>query len=202
MEHLDISEERMRELRKLIPRGEYYPKTYRKGQLRTKTSYYVAPVQIPVDAVHPYDTQNFATRLVAGMPNGPTLQSQQEYWERALLGAFYHLYGADWFQWTFIIPWLGRGQIEQRAVAFGCERPWTWMEKRHFLKEHGFNWSLDDLNYLIDRYPERQMDERAQGIYVGNKPFAEILRVATALQLPTRAVLGTLAGYASRLNNR
>ena len=193
------TEEEREALRKRLPHGTH-PRMESREHSGAQFSYYVPPVPIPPDAVHPYDLTNFATLTIAGVPSGPTLDAQRDYWERELLDAYFHLYGESWAEWRRIIPWLLRRQIRARAVTFVCEQPWNWMAKRHFLESHHFAWSLDDLNYLIDRYPDRQRNDREQGIFVAEKPFAEIQEVAKTLGLPSKEVLDTLADYARMLN--
>lgn len=186
-------------MRENIPHG-VHPRVMAKGHMPQKASYYTPPFVMPEGSVHPYDLENFATRLIAGIPEGPTLRAQQEYWEKRLLDAYYHLYGESWQQWNVLIPWVGRARIRVRAEAYACEQPWNWTARRWFLESHEFAWSLEDLNYLIDRYPDRQRNGREQGIFVADKPFRETQAVAKALGLPTREVLEALAAYARRLD--
>ena len=222
MDFLDISEEKKREIRDTIPRGEYYPKTYRKGQPPTKTSYYKQPAKRagkgPVKRSSAVSVSekprnngrqerrmpkrvSFAHRLIRGIPDSAPLQAQREYWERELLRTYYHLYGIRWSQWKVLIPWRKQEQLHSRAALYGCDHIWNWMDKRRFLQSHGFGWDLRDFDYLIDWYPDRQKNAEARGIYVGNRPVAEINAIASALDLPTSEDLSALASYARTLND-
>ena len=193
------TDDELKRMRENIPHG-VHPRVMAKGHIPPKTSYYTPPVVIPEGAVHPYELQNFATRLIADIPDGPTLQVQREYWERGLLDAYYHLYGEMWHCWGLILPWVSRSQIRIKAATYACDPPWNWMAKCRFLENNGFTWSLEDLNYLIDRYPDRQANDREQGIFVSDKPFHEIRAIATELGLPSKGVIETLADYAHKLN--
>ena len=193
------TEEELKRMRENIPHG-VHPRVMAKGHTPPKTSYYTPPVVIPDGAVHPYELKNFATKLIAGIPEGPTLQAQREYWEKGLFDAYYHLYGETWPCWKLILPWVRQSQIQIKAMSYASDPPWNWMAKCRFLENNGFAWSLEDLNYLIDRYPDRQRNDYEQGIFVADKPFQEIRTVAMELGLPNKGVLETLADYAHKLN--
>lgn len=193
------TEEERRRMRENIPHG-VHPRVSAKGHMGTKSNYYVPTPPIPEDFVHPYTLVNFATKLIDSVPVNASLRERRGFWEKSLLDAYFHLYGDRWPHWLRIIPWTTPTQIRNLATRYSCEQPWSWMAKCRFIEAHEFQWSLDDLNYLIDRYPDRQQTGREQGIYVSDKPFEEIREVAEALNLPTREILDTLAEYARILN--
>lgn len=193
------TEEERRRMRENIPHG-VHPRVTAKGHMGTKSNYYVPTPPIPDDFVHPYDLENFATRLISSISDDMAPQTKRDFWEKRILRAWFHLYGDGWHYWRQIIPWMPMAQIKDRAISLGCEQPWNWMAKCRFLELHGFMWSLEDLNYLIDRYPDRQRNDREQGIFVSDRSFTEIQSVAKSLNLPCAEVLNTLADYARKLN--
>ena len=192
------TEEQRKKLRDNIPHG-VHPKATSRYHRNAKSSYYVPLSKIAEDRIHPYDSDSIATRLIATVSDKHQSISRRAVWEKTLLDAWFHLYGEGWREWRFIIPWLSSEQVVRKAMELGCGQVWNWMTKRRFLNECDFAWSLEDLDYLIDRYPDRQVNEQERGIFVSNKPFSEIQRVAHVLGLPTRKDLDALTEYARGL---
>lgn len=196
----EYTDEQLRKMREQIPRG-IYPGTYRRGQIPTKTSYYVPKVEIIESAggACRIVTPDYAELLIASIPSELSVRQRREYWEHSLLIAYYHLYGDHWSQWESLIPWLKQSQISLKVDSYACEMLWDWPAKTHFLSTNGFRWSLSDLNRLIDRYPEYQRDNESQGMYIPGKSFEEVQQVAVALNLPTAKTLELLADFAAKL---
>jgi len=187
-----------RERRAYSQRG-VYPGTYRKGQVPIKSSYYISAFQLPVTDGHPIAVQDYAERLIASIPTEYSASQKREYWEHSLLAAYFHLYGEAWSHWAEIIPWLRQSEIGLRADRYGCEMAWDWSAKNRFLNANGFRWSLQELNRLVDRYPDYQKDNDSQGMYIHGKPFEDIRQVAEALNLPTAKTLMLLSEFARKL---
>lgn len=195
----ELSEEEKRKLREQIPRGTYYPRTYRKGQTPAKTIYFASTIQLAETEGRRVAKPDFAEQLIASIPSKLRAAGQRTYWERSVFSAYYHLYGSAWEYWSTIVPWVTRASLSKCAASYRCDHVWDWTDKRRFLEENDAHWSLADLEYLIDRFPERQTDSYNQGIYVADKSFEEIMFVAEALGLPTVHTLKLLSQYAQRL---
>ena len=195
-----LTDEEKREMRKLIPRGEYYPRTYRKGQPKKKVGFFF-PAVIVSDAVsRRLSAPELGETLVAKVPATLVPSNQRSKWEAVLLETFHYLYDGSWSKWPALIPWVNQASLDERAKEHGCESCWDWATKRRFLEGNGLSWSLDDLEYLIDRYPDRQLSNRAQGIFIGDRPYAEIQGIAEALRLPNKATIDILTAHARALS--
>lgn len=216
------TEEERREMQKNIPRGRY-PGAASKGHVGVKFNYYrqdgdlssdsypqraiqsekEAKKASPVKRRSPLRyTRKFTSRLITNIPKGSNEAVKQRYWERELLGAYFHIYDESWNQWPLIIPWLCQNQLRERAIEYGCELPWDWMRRQEFIIRNDFSWNMRQLKRLIDWYPESQEDDSKEGIYIDGKSFLEVMEVAKALNLPTKEVLSMLAMHARMLDVR
>lgn len=177
-----------------------YPGHLSRGQLGAKTRYFVHTkttrhgMQISV-----IQKPSFADKLISGIPSESGKRDKRLYWEKAMLGEYYHLYGAGWNEWAKLLPWVPQQLVAARAEKLGIDGPWRSLVKVDVLRKRGLSWSPVDIEKLVAWYPNRQITAEEQRIFIGGKSFDEISAVARVLHLPTRTELDRLESQAEAL---
>ena len=199
LEHV-LTEEERREI--FIPKGPYRPGFASRGGPAAAYNY----VPVPASAKQPTKKRDgvdfgtsFVERLIKSTPAKGSGDSQRSRWEYKLLDAYFALYERSWSMWPTLFPWLDMSHIAETASAYGCALRWDWQSRIDFLNESKLEWSLDELKYLIDWYPEYQDNHNEQNIFAGKKPFVEVQAIAKALRLPSKRDLTALGKHAQFL---
>ena len=129
----------------------------------------------------------------------PAKEKNRLEWEAEQIGQYYDTYGDRWGQWRRLIPWLSSAQLISRAEALGHREVWSLPERKHFLQNEGFDWSVDELDTLIHEYPLKTEQSSKWNLLLPGRSIIERQQLAELLCLPTKDEIVSLSQHACRL---
>lgn len=132
--------------------------------------------------------------------NAAALQeAKRKEWETEIVSRWYDLYGWKWEQWDRLIPWRTANDVRALANELGFEEPWNDDEKCEFLALEYPDWSLEELNCLIDCCPVLDADSEAWQFILPGKDATVRNELSELLDVPCGGELRDLVAKAALL---
>ena len=107
-------------------------------------------------------------------------------WATEMIDAYYEVYGPDLEQWRGITPWLDKRDIVSLANSMGADDLWTNEDRELFLENEGADWTIEELNTLIDLRPLLDDDSKLWESFLPGISFEDRKALLDELDIPNK----------------